>query len=241
MRRPSAATAIALLALFVALGGPAQAQRLISGSTIRPGTITSKQVKARSLSVSDLTLASSRVLQRTPPSSVAAAEVRDGSLGARDLATDSVFADELAPSAVGGDDVVTDGIGARALAEGAVRAEELADGEVASAEVRDGVLTGADVGRFSGRLTGLDFGVLDTGRCATRTTAPVFAIRAGEDLRDDAIVLTPASTFPRAGLAVSAQAAGVAQVSVTVCNVAGPAALALGVQAFAFVSFEAGS
>lgn len=237
MRRPSAATAIALLALFVALGGPAQAQRLVSGTMIRPSTVTSKQVKARSLSITDLTLASSRALQRTPPGSVTGQEVRDGALGALDLATGSVFADELAAAAVGGEDVVTDGIGARALTESAVRASELADGEVGRAEIPDGVLGGADVGRFSGRLGPLDFGVLAGGACATRTAGGLVASRAGEDLRDDALVVTPEPGFPAEGLSVTAQATAPDAVGVTVCNIDGPG-FGLGPQAFRYVAFD---
>ena len=47
MRRvplPSPAALIALVALFVALGGPAQAARLITGKDIQKNTITSKQI-----------------------------------------------------------------------------------------------------------------------------------------------------------------------------------------------------
>ena len=45
---------IALLALFVALGGPAQARKLINGADIRKGTVRSAQIKDRSLTERDL-------------------------------------------------------------------------------------------------------------------------------------------------------------------------------------------
>jgi len=48
-RLPAPATLIALLALFVALGGPAQAARLIGGTQIKKNAITSRHVKNRSL------------------------------------------------------------------------------------------------------------------------------------------------------------------------------------------------
>ena len=38
---------VALLALFLALGGPAQAKRLIDGADIKQGTVRSKQIKDR--------------------------------------------------------------------------------------------------------------------------------------------------------------------------------------------------
>lgn len=54
-RRPTPSTVLAGAALFVALGGTATAaSALIDGSKIRPGTITGKQVKDRSLSTRDL-------------------------------------------------------------------------------------------------------------------------------------------------------------------------------------------
>ena len=54
VRRPSAAMLVALLALFVALGGPAQAKHLINGKDIRKGTVASKQIKDRSITERDL-------------------------------------------------------------------------------------------------------------------------------------------------------------------------------------------
>ena len=54
VRRPSAAMLIALLALFVALGGPAQARKLNNGSDIRKGTVLSAQIKDGSLTERDL-------------------------------------------------------------------------------------------------------------------------------------------------------------------------------------------
>ena len=44
IRRPSAPMVVALLALFVALGGPAQAAKLINGAEIKKGTVGSKQI-----------------------------------------------------------------------------------------------------------------------------------------------------------------------------------------------------
>ena len=44
---PPHAMVVALAALFVALGGPAQAAKLIDGKKIKKNSITSKQVKRR--------------------------------------------------------------------------------------------------------------------------------------------------------------------------------------------------
>src|SRR4029079_7453733 len=65
-KRPSPALIVSLLALFVALGGPAQAERLIRG----------KDVKDGSLQARDLSRGARKALKQTP----------DGSVGTRQLA-----------------------------------------------------------------------------------------------------------------------------------------------------------
>ena len=50
--RPSHATIVAYLALFVALGGSVYAANRISGSRLKPNSVTGKQVKEQSLNAS---------------------------------------------------------------------------------------------------------------------------------------------------------------------------------------------
>src|SRR5213078_3092993 len=84
-RRPSPAMVVALIALFVALGGPAQAKHLIDGGSIRKGTITSKQIKNGSVAKADLTKGAVRSLTETPASSVRSPQIADGQVLAPDL------------------------------------------------------------------------------------------------------------------------------------------------------------
>jgi hypothetical protein len=53
MRLPSPATAIALVALFVAVGGTAYAAATVTGRDIRNGTVTTADIKNRSLKAVD--------------------------------------------------------------------------------------------------------------------------------------------------------------------------------------------
>ena len=76
MRRPSPALVVALVALFVALGGPAQASRLITG----------RQIKNHSVTTLDLTRATVRKLRATPANSITSKQVRDHTLNAADVA-----------------------------------------------------------------------------------------------------------------------------------------------------------
>ena len=71
---------IALLALFLALDGPAQARKLINGADIRKGTVRSAQIKDRSLTERDLSAAAVRILQATPDGSITAGKLAPGVL-----------------------------------------------------------------------------------------------------------------------------------------------------------------
>ncbi len=68
-RRPSISLVVAALALFVALGGPAEAQRLLRGGDIEKATITSREVMDGSLAAADLSRKARRALTRTPAGS----------------------------------------------------------------------------------------------------------------------------------------------------------------------------
>lgn len=53
-RRPSFASVIAMLALFIAIGGTATAAGLINGKNIKRGTVTSKQIKNKTITTGKL-------------------------------------------------------------------------------------------------------------------------------------------------------------------------------------------
>ena len=124
LRRPSAALVVALLALFVALGGPAEAARLIG----------SKQVKNRSLQTEDLSRKAVKTLQRTPPRSVGEPELADAGVTTPKLGDGAVTAVKsprrrsAAPSRPGR------GRLARAARRAAVGGAQLADGAVNGAK-----------------------------------------------------------------------------------------------------------
>jgi hypothetical protein len=109
-RRPSFATAIALLALFLALGGPAEAQRLLG-----KGSVNSAAVKDRSLKIDDLSRKAVRRLQ-TP---------RNNSITEAKLANRSVSGGKLAPGAVG----------TVAIADGSILGGDLANGSLTASQI----------------------------------------------------------------------------------------------------------
>jgi hypothetical protein len=97
-------TAIALLALVVALGGPAAAGKKINGKSILKGTVASKQLKNLSVQGADVrngTLTGAKVAdggltgQDLADASLSGVDVTDASLSAADLAAASVTGQAL--------------------------------------------------------------------------------------------------------------------------------------------------
>jgi hypothetical protein len=109
-RRPSLALVIALLALFVALGGPAEAQRLLG-----KGDVNSRVVKDRSLKTRDLSKRTVRDLRRTPNGSITEAKIANG----------SITPGKLAPGAVGTAAIAGNAVGGAQIADGSISAADL--------------------------------------------------------------------------------------------------------------------
>jgi hypothetical protein len=131
---------VALLALFVALGGPAQAKHLIDGKTIRRGSVASKQIKDCTITALDLAPEIMRTLQSTA----------DG----------SITPGMLVPDAVRGPAIADGTVAAADIADGAIGSGKLVDGSVTGAKIAEGTLTTADIARFSGafRILAEDLG-----------------------------------------------------------------------------------
>ena len=162
---------VALIALFVALGGPAQAKRLIDGSSIRKNTITSRQVKNGSLAKADLSKTAVRSLTATPASSVRSPQIADGSVLAPDLGAASVGAAQLQP--------------------GAVTASKLAADSVGGGSVANGSLQTVDIGSFTGSVS-VDFGPFNesTSRCQV-AEAPARSAGGSPNISDDVVAVSP--------------------------------------------------
>jgi hypothetical protein len=90
--RPSHATIVAYLALFIALGGTA-------GALAGKNSVDSRDLKPKAVHASDL--AKGAVISaKVRSGAIDGAKVRDGSLGQADLGASSVGSEELAPSSV---------------------------------------------------------------------------------------------------------------------------------------------
>ena len=230
MWRPSPATAIALVALFVAAGGPAGAAQLIDGDDIKTGSIGSKQVKDRSLAPRDLSKGTVRRLTATADGSIVAAKLADGAVTTRALAPGSVLtgsvgdnsltAADLASSSVGADEVGDNAVGQPEIRNNGVAASEIADQSIDGGEIVDGGLLARDVGRFAGTFTA-DFSLLAPDDCQAAIVSGTPADLADADIAQDLVVIAPALDEPVRLTFGTARAAAAGQFRIYACNPTG--------------------
>jgi hypothetical protein len=172
---------VALIALFIALGGPAQAKKAINGKLLGKDTVTSRAVKNGSLAKADLSKAAVKSLERTPSKSVGSAQIVDGQVLAPDLGAGAVSS--------------------TALATGSVTASKLAADSIGGGSVANGSLQTLDIGSFTGGvLTDFEKFVpngnpLVDRRCQA-SAAPAAATGGQPSIADDVVVVTPPSSWP---------------------------------------------
>ncbi len=184
-KRPSPALIVSLLALFVALGGPAHAGKLIG----------SKDVKDGSLQARDLSRSARKALKQTPDGSVTTRQLAPGSVLSGTIADETIAAADLAPGSVGADEILDNAVGQAEIRNNGVGAAELADNSIDGGELIDGGLLARDVGRFAGTLI-VDFSSLPAGACQAASVTNTPMDTANADISTDLIALSPAATWP---------------------------------------------
>jgi hypothetical protein len=173
--------AVALIALFIALGGPAEARKVIDGKLLRSNSVTGRAIKNGSVAKTDLSKSAVKSLERTPSSSVRSEQIVDGQVLAPDLGAGAVTS--------------------TALAAGSVTSSKLAADSIGSGSVANGSLQTLDIGSFTGAVQ-IDFDqfvpdndpTLD--RHCQAASAPAAAIGGQPNIGDDVIVVTPPSSWP---------------------------------------------
>jgi hypothetical protein len=191
---------VAVTALFIALGGPAQAAKLLDGGKIRTGTVTGKQVKDRSLKARELAPGAVRALTATPDRSVGDAELADNAITTRTLAPgsvlsgtvadDSLSALDLGANAVGPDELADNAVGQTEIRNNGGGASEIADNAVDTGEVIDGGLSVRDIARQTGTFE-WPIPDLPKSTCVV-ATVPV----AGIAIAGDYVLASPTSAWP---------------------------------------------
>jgi hypothetical protein len=190
---------VALLALFIALDGPATAARFVDGRLIKRGTVGSKQVRDRSLQTIDLSKKAVKSLQRTAPGSVTSRELAPKAVDATKLGDAAVGSAALAAKGVRGEHLADGAVGAAQLGAGAVTPSKLVEGAVGGGTVADGSLQTKDIGDFYGSVS-VDFMPFDgeERRCqvAKDITPQPSAPGQGNVIADDVVLVSPAAGWP---------------------------------------------
>jgi hypothetical protein len=109
VKRPSFASVVALLALFIALGGPAEAAKVVK-------RVTSRDVKDHSLRVRDLSRDAVKTLQ-TP---------RNGTVTGAKIAPNAVTSAAIADRTITAGDIAVNSLSATQIADGSLNAREIA-------------------------------------------------------------------------------------------------------------------
>jgi hypothetical protein len=213
---------IAMVALFVALGGVSYAAATINGASLVNKSVAGKKLKDKTVTggkVKSDSLTGTQVKESTlgkVPSAASADQAASATTAAS--ATNA----ENAQNAVNAQNAAT-----------AANATAIGDDTVSSAKVQDGSLTGHDVGRRAGTKT-FDFGSIGANAC------DAFAISidaGGADMRNDAFALTFEQSWPT-GLTFSTENSdSVGYVRINVCNVTN-AVINPGLETFRWVAFD---
>jgi hypothetical protein len=196
---------IALLALFIALDGPATAARLIDGRSIKRNSVTNRQVRNGTLGTQDLSKRAVKALKTTPSKSVGSAQLRTGAVTTNALGAKAVDASKLADGGVGNRQLAAKAVDAGKLADGAVGSGQLAmdavtsskiaDGSVGAAAIADGGLQTRDLGDFYGSVL-VDFKEFAPNTCQVAFVADPQPSAAGQSnsIADDVVSVSPGTT-----------------------------------------------
>lgn len=125
---------IALLALFIALGGTSYAvsRNSVGTSQIRNDSVRSADVRNDGKRGGGLT---GRDIRN---SALAARDVRDGSLSGGDIRDNSLFTGDIATNAIGIDELSPNSVGGSELAPGSVEGDEVRNGSLRKADLAPG-------------------------------------------------------------------------------------------------------
>lgn len=166
---------VALIALFVALGGPAQARKVIDGKLLRKGSVTSRAIKNGSVAKADLSNAAVNSLMSTPVNSVRTQQILDGQVLAPDIGAGAVGTAQLTPGAVTASRLAADSVGGGSLANGSLQT--------------------VDIGSFAGAISVPNFTFTNTNPCQA-AEADATPVGGAPNIADDVVLVTPPAGWP---------------------------------------------
>ncbi len=240
--------AVALLALFIALDGPAAAARLIDGSTIKRNSITNKQVRNGTLGTQDLSKRAVKSLKATPSKSVGSAQLRTGAVTNSALGPKAVDASKLADGSVGNTQLAAKAVDAGKLSDGAVgsgqlamdsvTASKVADNSIGAAAIADGGLQTRDIGDFTGSVS-VNFEPFLPNTCQVAPVPDPVPSAPGQMIADDIVSVSPGTTGWPDPIIVTANPGANNSLRIVACRIGGdPPAIDPDRTTFQYVAFD---
>jgi len=202
LQRPSHATVIAYLALFIALSGTAIAAKKIGSDGLRKAAVTSKKIADAAVTTPKLA-----------NDAVTGGKLDNGSVGENKLAADAVTAGKLAQNSVGTNKIRDEAVESGKIANGAVTEGKIANDAVIGTKVAAGSLDLTDYARAVVDISPTPTAPLTSGTCQQISVAAP-GVQAG----DLPLVLQPVPTPDARIQAVSASSAVANQLDVLLCN-----------------------
>jgi hypothetical protein len=171
LRRPSHATVVAYLALFIAIaGGTAVAAKKINSNRIAKNAVTSKKIASGAVTTAKIA-----------NDAVTGAKLANGSVGENQLDADAVTANKLAQNSVGTNKVRDEAIESAKLAAGSVTEGKIANDAVVGSKVAPGSLSLGDVAQAV-VSTAFDPPAIGVGACAVSGDIAVPGMQTGDSV-----------------------------------------------------------
>jgi hypothetical protein len=147
-RRFTSAHAIALLALFVALGGSAYAVNSINGAVLKRASVPGSKLKNRAVTSAKLAgnaVTGAKIANRT----IRGTDLAAGAVGTANLGDAAVASGKVADAAISSGKLADGAVGTSKLAGAAVTGAKLAGDSVDGSKVADGSIGSGDLTPFS--------------------------------------------------------------------------------------------
>ncbi len=155
MRKPirgrfTSAHAIALLALFVALGGSALAVNgvRVGAKNIKRNAVVTGKIKNRAVTTSKLAEAAVTA-SKLAEAAVTASQLADNAVTSGKIADNAVTTSKLAQAAVDASKLADNAVTTSKLADAAVTTSQLADNAVTLGKIADGEIRAGDLGNIT--------------------------------------------------------------------------------------------
>jgi hypothetical protein len=134
----TSAHVIAMLALFVALGGTG-----VAAVSLSKNSVGAKQIKKNAVRAAEINrnaVGASEIRRNA----VAGGDVADGGIGSLDIGDNAVGSGELSDNSVGSGELADNSVGSSELADGSVGSSEVTDGSLLESDMAPGVVDGPD-------------------------------------------------------------------------------------------------